>query len=79
MFRKQVYLLPLFGALLLLFSSCSEDTKMAERAIQGRIDSAVRSRLDEERLRLETRNDSLIVQEARQRADSLHAAGEMPY
>ncbi len=55
---------------------CNDDTQLAQRAIQGRIDSAVRARVSDERLRLQTRNDSLIVQEARRRADSLRAAGE---
>ncbi len=77
MFRKQIGGFPLFILLLaaVLLNSCSDNTRMAERAIQGRIDSAVRSRLEAERQRLETRNDSIIVQEARRRADSAHAAG----
>ena len=78
MFPKQVcsllFFILLFGFTGLL-SGCAEDNRMAARAIQGRIDSAVRARLEAERLRLQIRNDSLIVQEARRRADSAHATG----
>ncbi len=59
----------LFCALLL--TSCNNTDRFAEAAFQNKVDSVVNSRLDSVQSSLQRRNDSLIVEAAHRRADSL--------
>lgn len=55
----------------LMFAACSGGDRFEEAAFQYRVDSAVNARLDSVQNSLQHRNDSLILEAARRRADSL--------
>ncbi len=61
----------LFYLLPILLSACSGGDRFEEAAFQNRVDSAVNARLDSVQNSLQHRNDSLILQAAQHRADSL--------
>ncbi len=61
----------LFFCSLIALSACSGGDRFEEAAFQYRIDSVVNARLDSVQTHLQQRNDSLILEAARRRADSL--------
>lgn len=55
----------------LLLSACTGTDRFAEAAFQNKVDSVVNARLDSVQNSLQHRNDSLIMEAAHRRADSL--------
>ncbi len=68
------YLLPC----VLMLAACSGGDRFEEAAFQYRVDSAVNARLDSVQNGLQYRNDSLILEAARRRADSLRQSPALP-
>lgn len=61
----------LLFCVVLTLSACSGGDRFEEAAFQYRVDSTVNARLDSVQASLQKRNDSLILEQARHRVDSL--------
>lgn len=70
---KKQSLLLITGGLLAL-ASCNTNTAGNDEEMQAKVDSMVNERVEEIRLELQMRNDSLINEMAMYRADSIMAA-----